>query len=128
MKAINIIIMEWMKCRGTIEYKIKSSIGFGLQPSRQRGLMMEMMEMRQFDDEDDAQTFKDPSPFSSYVVVMVELFAVAAMEAVERQARRGSGYGVVSLPWLLPSLNRLLAAGFKFSRLFAPNMPLGLHK
>jgi hypothetical protein len=29
MKAINITIMELMKCRGTIEYKIKSPIGFG---------------------------------------------------------------------------------------------------
>jgi hypothetical protein len=45
---------------------------------------MEMMEMRWFDDEDDAQAFKDPSPFSSCVVVMVEFFAMEAMEVVER--------------------------------------------
>jgi hypothetical protein len=32
----------------------------------------------------DAQASKDPSPFSSCVVVMVEIF-VAAMEAVETQ-------------------------------------------
>lgn len=36
-------------------------------------------------DGDDAQASKDPSPFSSCVVVMVKIFTAAAMEAVERQ-------------------------------------------
>jgi hypothetical protein len=43
-----------------------------------------MMEMRRFDDEDDAQAFMYPSHFSSCVVVMVEFFMTAAMEAAER--------------------------------------------
>jgi hypothetical protein len=33
--------------------------------------------------EDDAQASKDPSPFSSCVLVMVEFFVVAAMEVAE---------------------------------------------
>jgi hypothetical protein len=36
-------------------------------------------------DEDDAQSSKDLSPFSCCVVVMVEIFTVAIMDAVERQ-------------------------------------------
>jgi hypothetical protein len=36
-------------------------------------------------DEDDAQASKYPSRFSSCVVLMVEIFAASAMEAVERQ-------------------------------------------
>jgi hypothetical protein len=36
------------------------------------------------DDEDDAKDSKDPSPLSSCVVVMVEFFAVTAMEAAEQ--------------------------------------------
>ena len=40
------------------------------------------------DDDDDGDRcggLQDPSPFSSCVVVMVEIFPMAAMEAVERQ-------------------------------------------
>jgi hypothetical protein len=33
----------------------------------------------------DAQASKDPSPFSSCVVVMVEIFTAATMEELERQ-------------------------------------------
>jgi hypothetical protein len=114
MEDNNIHIMELMKCGDTIEYKIKSSIGLGLQPSRQRG---SVMEMRRFDDEDDAQAFKDPRPVSSCVVMMVEFFAVAAKEAAKRQGSvEAAAMEWLPLHWLLPPLNRLLAVGFRLKR------------
>jgi hypothetical protein len=68
-----------MKYEGTIEYMIKPTLGFGLQPNRQRASVTEML----FYDDDNGDRCgvpQDPSPFSSYVVVMVEIFVAAAME------------------------------------------------
>jgi hypothetical protein len=78
------------------------------------------------DDEDDAEASKDPSPFSSCVVVMVEIFTEAAMGAAEWHGfppRRWLWSDCLSLS--SPSLNRLLTKCFKVSGCSVPNMPLG---
>jgi hypothetical protein len=47
---------------------------------------------------DDTQASKDPSPFSSCVVVMVEIFAAKAMEAVEQQGSAMAAWMDTSCP------------------------------
>jgi hypothetical protein len=82
--------------------------------------------MWRFDDEIDAQDFKDPRPVSSCVVMMVEFFAVAAKEAAKRQGSiEAAAMEWLPLHWLLPSLNRLLVVGFRFFGSSALNMLLG---